>query len=55
MLKKEIKMEKITAQQSGRSMVEMLAVLMIIGVLVVGAVAGLEQGMQKFKVEKNAQ
>ena len=38
--------------QSGRSMIEMLAVLMIIGVLTVGAVTGLSQAVDKYKAEK---
>ena len=38
--------------QKGRSMVEMLAVIMIIGVLTVGALAGFTQAMQKFNVGK---
>jgi prepilin-type N-terminal cleavage/methylation domain-containing protein len=38
--------------QSGRSMIEMLAVLMIIGVLSVGALAGLTQVNRKFNAVK---
>ena len=39
-------------QESGRSMVEMLGVLAIIGVLSVGGIAGYSQAMAKFKVTK---
>lgn len=46
-------MTKIKAtQESGRSMVEMLGVLAIIGVLSVGGIAGYSQAMGKFKVSK---
>ena len=49
-------MEKIifekSSQQSGRSMIEMLGVLAIIGVLSVGGIAGYSQAMAKFKVTK---
>ena len=38
--------------QIGRTMVEMLAVLAIIGVLTVGAIAGLSQATEKFRVNK---
>ena len=38
--------------QKGRSMVEMLAVLMIIGVLTVGALAGFRQTTEKYKTGK---
>lgn len=38
--------------QSGRSMIEMLAVLMIIGIITVTALAGLNQGMKKYYVSK---
>ena len=43
---------KIHSQESGRSMVEMLGVLAIIGVLSVGGIAGYSQAMNKFKVTK---
>ena len=38
--------------ESGRSMIEMLGVLAIIGVLSVGGIAGYSQAMSKFKVSK---
>ena len=38
--------------QIGRTMMEMLAVLAVIGVLTVGAIAGLNQAMEKFRVSK---
>ena len=38
--------------QSGRSMVEMIGVLAIVGVLSVGAIAGYSKAMQKWKVNK---
>ena len=41
-------------QQSGRSMIEMLGVLAIIGVLSVGGIAGYSQAMSKFKVTKTS-
>ena len=40
------------SQESGRSMIEMLGVLAIIGVLSVGGIAGYSQAMSKFKVTK---
>ncbi len=39
-------------QESGRSMVEMLGVLAIIGVLSVGAIAGYSKAMEKYKLNK---
>ena len=39
-------------QEAGRSMVEMLGVLAIVGVLSVGGIAGYSQAMSKFKVTK---
>ena len=45
-------MKNIHTQESGRSMVEMLGVLAIIGVLSVGGIAGYSQAMSKFKVSK---
>ncbi|MBR1777896.1 MAG: hypothetical protein IJ752_04850 [Alphaproteobacteria bacterium] len=45
-------MKKATQQESGRSMIEMLGVLAIIGVLSVGGIAGYSQAMNKFKVSK---
>ena len=41
-----------SAAQSGRSMVEMLGVLAIIGVLSVGGIAGYSMAMSKFKITK---
>jgi len=41
--------------QYGRSMVEMLGVLAIIGVLSVGAIAGYQKAMMKYKLNKQAQ
>ena len=45
-------MRNIHTQESGRSMVEMLGVLAIIGVLSVGGIAGYSQAMAKFKITK---
>ncbi len=39
-------------QQCGRSMVEMLGVLAIIGVLSIGAIAGYSKAMEKYKLNK---
>lgn len=39
-------------EQSGRSMIEMLGVLAIIGVLSVGGIAGYSKAMMKFKINK---
>ena len=47
-------MMKLTTQ-SGRSMVEMLGVLAIIGVLSVGAIAGYSKAMMKYKLNKHAE
>ena len=41
-----------TSQQSGRSMVEMLGVLAIVGVLSIGGVAGYSKAMAKYKINK---
>ena len=41
-----------TFSQSGRSMIEMLGVLAIIGVLSVGGIAGYSKAMEKYKVNK---
>jgi len=43
------------SNQTGRSMVEMLGVLAIIGVLSVGAIAGYQKAMMKYKLNKQAQ
>lgn len=40
------------ARENGRSMIEMLGVLAIIGVLSVGGIAGYSKAMEKFKVNK---
>ena len=45
----------ISQQESGRSMVEMLAVLCVIGVLVVGATSGIDFGMTSYKVTSTHQ
>ncbi|MBO4644673.1 MAG: hypothetical protein J5716_08730 [Alphaproteobacteria bacterium] len=45
-------MKNIYTQESGRSMIEMLGVLAIIGVLSVGGIAGYSQAMAKYKVSK---
>ena len=42
-------------QESGRSMIEMLGVLAIIGVLSVGAIAGYQKAMMKYKLNKHTQ
>ena len=42
-------------QAQGRSMVEMLGVLAIIGVLSVGAIAGYNKAMMKYKLNKHAE
>ena len=45
-------MRHISSQESGRSMIEMLGVLAIIGVLSVGGIAGYSMAMAKFKTTK---
>ena len=42
----------MNSEQSGRSMVEMLGVLAIIGVLSVGGISGYSKAMAKFKMSK---
>ena len=42
----------MNSEQSGRSMVEMLGVLAIIGVLSVGGISGYSKAMAKFKLSK---
>ena len=42
----------LSAVSAGRSMIEMLGVLAIIGVLSVGGIAGYSKAMEKFKVNK---
>ena len=41
------------AEQCGRSMIEMLGVLAIVGVLSVGGIAGYSKAMEKFKINKS--
>ena len=41
-----------TSEQSGRSMVEMLGVLAIVGVLSIGGIAGYSKAMAKYKINK---
>ncbi|MBQ8670913.1 MAG: hypothetical protein IJ525_00120 [Alphaproteobacteria bacterium] len=43
---------KIKNNQNGRSMIEMLGVLAIIGVLSVGGIAGYSKAMQKYRINK---
>ncbi len=45
-------MNKNIAEQSGRSMIEMLGVLAIVGVLSVAAIAGYNKAMSKYKINK---
>ena len=45
----------VDATFSGRSMVEMLGVLAIIGVLSVGAIAGYSKAMMKYRLNKHAE
>ena len=45
--------EIINSTQSGRSMIEMLGVLAIVGVLSVGGIAGYSKAMEKFKINKS--
>ena len=42
------------ASQAGRSMIEMIGVLAIIGVLSIGGIAGYSKAMNKFRVNKTA-
>lgn len=42
-------------EQNGRSMIEMLGVLAIIGVLSVGGIAGYSKAMMKFKINKTVE
>ena len=43
---------KIKNNQNGRSMIEMLGVLAIIGVLSVGGIAGYSKAMTKYRINK---
>ena len=45
-------MQKVKSFELGRSMIEMLGVLAIIGVLSVGGIAGYSKAMEKFKINK---
>lgn len=45
-------MKNTTLNQSGRSMIEMLGVLAIVGVLSVGGIAGYSKAMEKFRQNK---
>ncbi len=45
-------MINVKTNESGRSMIEMLGVLAIIGVLSVGGIAGYSKAMMKFKINK---
>ena len=45
-------MRNTTLNQSGRSMIEMLGVLAIVGVLSVGGIAGYSKAMEKFRQNK---
>lgn len=45
-------MQKAKSCELGRSMIEMLGVLAIIGVLSVGGIAGYSKAMEKFKINK---
>ncbi len=57
MYKKHTQAKKYQADglQFGRSMVEMLGVLAIIGVLSVGSIAGYQKAMMKYKLNKHAE
>ena len=46
------KKAQVETAQSGRSMIEMLGVLAIVGVLSVGGIAGYSKAMTKFKINK---
>ena len=50
-----VKFENDNIENVGRSMVEMLGVLAIIGVLSVGAIAGYSKAMMKYKLNKQAE
>ena len=50
-----VKPEYDSIENTGRSMVEMLGVLAIIGVLSVGAIAGYSKAMMKYKVNQHAE
>jgi Tfp pilus assembly protein PilE len=46
------KKQQVDVLQYGRSMIEMLGVLAIVGVLSVGGIAGYSKAMEKFKINK---
>ncbi|MBR1841090.1 MAG: hypothetical protein IJ778_03060 [Alphaproteobacteria bacterium] len=46
--------KNIKFMQSGRSMVEMLGVLAIMGVLSIGGIAGYSKAMMKYKINKTS-
>ena len=48
------KKQQVDVLQYGRSMIEMLGVLAIVGVLSVGGIAGYSKAMTKFKINKTA-
>ena len=48
------KKAQVETAQCGRSMIEMLGVLAIVGVLSVGGIAGYSKAMTKFKINKTA-
>ena len=50
----QTKKAQVETVQSGRSMIEMLGVLAIVGVLSVGGIAGYSKAMTKFKINKTA-
>ncbi|MCM1323436.1 MAG: hypothetical protein NC218_04680 [Acetobacter sp.] len=45
-------MNKLSLDQLGRSMIEMLGVLAIVGILSVGGIAGYSKAMQRYKLNK---
>jgi type II secretory pathway pseudopilin PulG len=51
-LNKERNKKMMNTNESGRSMVEMLGVLAIIGVLSIGGIAGYTQAMRKYRVNE---
>ena len=51
----QVKPEYDSIENTGRSMVEMLGVLAIIGVLSVGAIAGYSKAMMKYKLNKQSE
>ena len=51
----QTKKAQVETVQCGRSMIEMLGVLAIVGVLSVGGIAGYSKAMEKFKINKTAE